>query len=74
MNPLPPLGIVRLEALHYYVHDLERSRRFYTERLDFAEVAASGPELERDGRQRSALFRAGDVAILGSQPLGTGGR
>jgi 4-hydroxyphenylpyruvate dioxygenase len=73
-RPLEPLGLVRIEALHYYVHDLERSRRFYTERLDFAEVAASGPELERDGRQRSALFRAGDVAILVSQPLGRGGR
>ena len=73
-RPLEPIGIVRIEALHYYVHDLERSRRFYTERLDFAEVAASGPELERGGRQRSALFRAGDLAILVSQPLGRGGR
>jgi len=71
---LEPLGIVRLEALHYYVHDVERSRRFYTERLDFAEVAASGPELERDGHQRSALFQAGDVKILVSAPLGDGGR
>jgi 4-hydroxyphenylpyruvate dioxygenase len=71
---LEPLGIVRIEALHYYVHDLERSRRFYTERLDFAEIAASGPDLERDGRQRSALFRAGDVAILVSEPVGAGGR
>jgi 4-hydroxyphenylpyruvate dioxygenase len=69
-----PLGIVRIESLHYYVHDLERSRRFYAERLDFAEVAASGPEIEQEGRQRSALFRAGDVAILVSQPLGAGGR
>jgi len=73
-RPLEPIGIVRIEALHYYVHDLERSRRFYAERLDFAEVAASGPELERGGRQRSALFRAGDLAILVSQPLGRGGR
>jgi len=71
---LEPLGIVRLEALHYYVHDVERSRRFYTERLDFAEVAASGPELERDGHQRSALFQGGDVKILVSAPLGDGGR
>jgi 4-hydroxyphenylpyruvate dioxygenase len=71
---IAPLGILRVEALHYYVHDLERSRRFYTEKLDFAEVAASGPALERDGRQRSALFRAGDVSILCSQPLGDGGR
>jgi 4-hydroxyphenylpyruvate dioxygenase len=71
---LPSLGILGIEALHYYVHDLERSRRFYLEKLDFAEVAASGPELERDGRQRSALFQAGGVRILCSQPLGQGGR
>ncbi len=69
-----PLGIVRIEALHYYVHDLERSRRFYTEKLDFAEIAVSGPELERDGRQRSAVFQAGNVRIVCSQPLGEGGR
>jgi 4-hydroxyphenylpyruvate dioxygenase len=74
VTALAPLGIRRIEALHYYVHDLERSRRFYTERLDFAEVAASGPALERDGRQRSAVFEAGDVRIVCSQPLGEGGR
>jgi 4-hydroxyphenylpyruvate dioxygenase len=74
MTKLEPLGIKRLEALHYYVHDLERSRRFYAERMDFAETAASGPRLERDGRQRSALFEAGDVRVLASTPLGEGGR
>jgi 4-hydroxyphenylpyruvate dioxygenase len=73
-TPLEPIGLVRVEALHYYVHDLERSRRFYTERLDFAEVAASGPELEREGRQRSAVFEAGGVRIVCSQPRGDGGR
>jgi 4-hydroxyphenylpyruvate dioxygenase len=71
---LAPLGLRRIEALHYYVHDLERSRRFYTERLDFAEVAVSGAALTRDGHQRSALFQAGDVRILCSAPEGTGGR
>jgi 4-hydroxyphenylpyruvate dioxygenase len=74
MTSLPSLGILRLEALHYYVHDLERSRRFYTERLDFAEVAVSGERLTRDGRQRSALFEAGDVRVLVSAPEGEGGR
>jgi 4-hydroxyphenylpyruvate dioxygenase len=68
------LGIVRLEALHYYVRDLERSRRFYTERLDFAETAVSGPELERAGRQRSAVFEAAAVRVVCSQPVGEGGR
>ncbi len=71
---LAPLGIRRIEALHYYVHDLERSRRFYLEKLDFAEIGASGPALERDGRQRSAVFEAGGVRIVCSAPVGEGGR
>ncbi|HEY6099610.1 MAG TPA: 4-hydroxyphenylpyruvate dioxygenase, partial [Anaeromyxobacter sp.] len=71
---LEPLGILRTEALHYYVHDLERSRRFYLDRMDFAEIAVSGPEIEREGHQRSAVFQAGDVRIVCSQPLGQGGR
>jgi 4-hydroxyphenylpyruvate dioxygenase len=69
-----PLGLVRVEALHTYVHDLERSRRFYTEKLDFAEVGASGPALEAAGRQRSAVFEAGGVRVVCSAPAGEGGR
>jgi 4-hydroxyphenylpyruvate dioxygenase len=71
---LEPIGLVRVEALHYYVHDLERSRRFYVDRMDFAEIGASTPELEREGRQRSAVFQAGDVRVICSQPVGEGGR
>jgi 4-hydroxyphenylpyruvate dioxygenase len=74
MAKLDPIGIVRLEALHYYVHDLERSRRFYTEKLDFAETAVSSPELERMGRQRSAAFEGGGVRVVCSEPVGEGGR
>jgi len=71
---LESLGIHRIEALHCYVHDLERSRRFYTERLDFAEVARSGEALTRAGRQRSAVFDAGAVRVICSEPAGEGGR
>jgi len=71
---LEPIGIVRLEALHYYVHDLERSRRFYTQKMDFAEVGVSTPELTREGRQRSAVFEAGGVRVICSEPVGEGGR
>jgi 4-hydroxyphenylpyruvate dioxygenase len=71
---LAPLGLVRLEALHTYVHDLDRSRRFYLERLDFAEVGVSGPELIASGRQRSAVFQAGGVRVVCSAPAGEGGR
>jgi 4-hydroxyphenylpyruvate dioxygenase len=74
MPKIEPLGIQRIETLHYYVHDLERSRRFYTEMMDFRETGRSGEALEKQGRQRSALFEAGDCRVLCSQPVGEGGR
>ncbi|HWP08018.1 MAG TPA: VOC family protein [Polyangiaceae bacterium] len=74
MPALAPLGIKRIEALHYYVHDLERSRRFYTERLDFAEIGESGAELMEGGHQRALVFEAGGCRVVCSSPLGAGGR
>jgi len=74
MSKLAPLGIKRLESLHYYVRDLERSRRFYMDLMDFSQVWRSTAALERAGRQRSAVFRAGDVTVVCSQPVGEGGR
>ncbi|MDI1436065.1 4-hydroxyphenylpyruvate dioxygenase family protein [Polyangium sorediatum] len=74
MSKVESIGIKRLEALHYYVRDLERSRKFYTEKLDFEEIAHSSPELEEAAKQRSVVFRAGDCIVMCSQPLGEGGR
>ncbi len=74
MAKVPSLGIRRLEALHYYVRDLERSRRFYTERLDFAEVAESGEQLVEGGHQRALIFEAGGCRVVCSTPVGAGGR
>ena len=74
MAELEPLGILGLEGIHYYVHDLERSQRFYVERMDFAEIAESDPQLSEAGRQRSRVFRAGDHVVVCSSPLGSGGR
>jgi len=68
------VGIRRLEAIHYYVHDLERSRRFYVDKLDFKEIAHSGPDLTERGHQRSLIFQAGDCRVVCSTPVGTGGR
>ncbi|MCP3141673.1 4-hydroxyphenylpyruvate dioxygenase [Pyxidicoccus xibeiensis] len=68
------LGIKTLESIHWYVHDLERSRNFYTKSLDFAELGISSPELEKQGRQKSAVFQAGDIVLMVSQPVGEGGR
>jgi 4-hydroxyphenylpyruvate dioxygenase len=68
------IGIQRIEALHYYVHDLDRTRRFFVDRLDFVEIGASGSQLEKEGRQRSAAFRAGGALFVIHQPVGEGGR
>ena len=69
-----PLGIKRILGLHYYVHDLERSRNFYTRSLDFTEIGHSGAELERSGHQRSRVFQSEDIVITCSTPIGEGGR
>ncbi|MEC7519637.1 MAG: VOC family protein [Myxococcota bacterium] len=74
MSKVEPIGIKRIEALHYYVHDLERSRRFYSELMDFAEIGISDPELDARTKQRSALFKAGSIRVLVSEPVGEGGR
>ena len=68
------LGIKRVEAIHYFVHDLQRSRKFYTERMDFAEIGKSNAALEARGHQISAVFQAGGVTVMCSQPVGEGGR
>ena len=41
MPQVEPLGILGIEGVHYYVRDLERSRRFYVDRLDFSEIGES---------------------------------
>ena len=71
---LAPLGIQRMEGIHYYVHDLDRSRKFYVDKLDFAETWRSSPETEAKGRQKAACFQAGNVMVVCSSPLGEGGR
>ncbi|MEO8903029.1 MAG: 4-hydroxyphenylpyruvate dioxygenase [Polyangiaceae bacterium] len=74
MAELEPLGILGLEGVHYYVRDLERSARFYVDRMDFAEIAESSPSLSEEGRQHSRAFRAGEYVVVCSTPAGEGGR
>jgi 4-hydroxyphenylpyruvate dioxygenase len=69
-----PLGIVKMEALHYYVHDLPRTRRFFVDKLDFVELGQSNPKMDREGRQHAAAFQAGDAVFVIHQPQGEGGR
>jgi 4-hydroxyphenylpyruvate dioxygenase len=74
VSRLEPLGIKKIDALHYYVHDLERTRRFLLDRLDFIELGESSPEIDERGRQHAAAFRAGHVVLIIHQPIGEGGR
>jgi 4-hydroxyphenylpyruvate dioxygenase len=74
MSKLEPLGIRRLESVHYYVHDLERSRRFYADMMDFAEIGESSPDLTKRGRQKSVAFMAGNCVVVCIAPEGEGGR
>ncbi len=74
MAKVEPLGIKRLESVHYYVHDLERSRRFYTELLDFQEIGGSNEELTKAGRQKSLAFMTGNAVVVCIEPRGEGGR
>jgi 4-hydroxyphenylpyruvate dioxygenase len=73
-EPTTKLGLRRLIGIHYYVRDLERSQRFYTDCLDFMETGRSDPELTRAGRQRSLVFEAGSSVVVCSEPVGEGGR
>lgn len=60
-------GIVALESLRTYVHDLERSTRFYLNRLGFALVHES----RRDGAHERT-FRAGSCTVACASPIGEG--
>jgi 4-hydroxyphenylpyruvate dioxygenase len=63
------LGIKRLEDIIFIVHDLERSTRFYTEKLDFAWVARSNGESEARTGERTRVFEAGECRVTVVEPL-----
>ena len=67
------IGIKRLEGIHWYVHDLDRSRRFYIDKLGFAETWRSSPELEKSGNQTSVCFSANKIDVVVSAPVGSAG-
>ncbi len=74
MPNVESLGIKRIESIHYYVHDLERSRRFYAGTMDFAEIGGSSDALTREGREQSLVFMAGNCVVTCIAPTGEGGR
>jgi len=63
------LGIIGYDSFHWAVENIDRSRAFYIDRLDFKEVARSGDALTARGGQQSVVFGAGDVRVCISTPL-----
>jgi 4-hydroxyphenylpyruvate dioxygenase len=74
MPKLEPLGLKAVDSLHFYVHDVERTRRLLVDLLDFAQIGESDDELTARGGQKSYVFEAGAVRILVSTPIREGGR
>jgi 4-hydroxyphenylpyruvate dioxygenase len=63
------LGFIGYDSFHFVVEDIERSRAFYTQKLDFKEVARSSDELAQRSGQQAVVFGAGDVRVCVSTPL-----
>jgi 4-hydroxyphenylpyruvate dioxygenase len=68
------IGITGYDSFHYVVENLDRSRKFYTERFDFKEVAHAGDELVSRSGQQSIVLGAGAVRVCVSTPLRQGSK
>ncbi|WP_394843712.1 VOC family protein [Pendulispora brunnea] len=63
------LGLIGFDSFHFVVENLERSRHFYTDVLDFKEVARAGNDLVTRSGQQSIVFGAGEARVCVSTPL-----
>ncbi|MEL6349275.1 MAG: 4-hydroxyphenylpyruvate dioxygenase [Myxococcota bacterium] len=73
-NTLEPLGIIGIDSIHYYAHDLARMEAFLVGSMDFAEIGCSSDEMNARGGQQARVFAAGDIRFVVSQPLAEGSR
>jgi 4-hydroxyphenylpyruvate dioxygenase len=69
VTPRASLGMLGYDSFHFVVENLDRSRKFYTEKFDFKEVARAGDDLVARSGQQSVVFGAGDVRVCVSTPL-----
>jgi 4-hydroxyphenylpyruvate dioxygenase len=59
----PGLGIIGWDVFEFIVHDLDRSRRFYTEMMDVPEIARLDERVAAERGETAGLFRAGKAAV-----------
>jgi 4-hydroxyphenylpyruvate dioxygenase len=69
-----PLSILGLDAVHFFVGNLSRARRFYQARLEFDEVAQSTLDTTQRDEMESVVFQAGEARLMFSAPLSGGSR
>jgi 4-hydroxyphenylpyruvate dioxygenase len=74
MSGKESLGLIGYDSFHFVVENFERSKAFYTQKLDFKEVARASDELTQRGGQQAAVFGAGDVRVCVSTPLSRGSK
>lgn len=63
------LGLLGFDGYEFAVANLPRSRQFYVQHLDFAEVQRASPELVARTGQEAILFEAGDVRVAVAAPV-----
>ncbi len=68
------IGLLGFDSYHFVVENFERSRKFYTEVMDFKEVARAGDDLVARSGQQSTVYGAGDVRVCVSTPLNQGSK
>lgn len=69
------LGIKSLHAIHYYVADAARSRRFYEDCFGWQATWKADPVFVARSRQACTVYQAGDIRVAVSSPLeGSQGR
>jgi 4-hydroxyphenylpyruvate dioxygenase len=68
MAQIESLGIKRIEAVHYYVRDVEPYRRLLVGKLDFREVGGDSAQLAERANQSTSVFVAGNVQLQFTAP------
>ena len=63
------LGLLGYDSFHFVVEDLDRSKRFYVDKLGFVEVARADDKAAMESGQQALVFGAGEVRICVSTPL-----
>lgn len=65
---LENLGIQRIDHVDFVVHDLERSKRFYGDKMDMALVARSDDGFEEEHGERAVVYEAARACLRLTAP------